>query len=76
MTIEGGVMFFVVFKISEHEYMSLNSYFLMSAIHFSYFTFCRCFTNVFAKHTMKYEILTIDFSYFVRISCFIDAAKK
>ncbi len=46
------------------------------AIDLSHFTFCGFFTSVFAKHTMKYETLPIHFSHFLRISCFINAAKK
>ncbi len=40
---------------------------LRPAIHFSYFAFCGYFTNVFVKHTTKYETLTIHFSYFMQI---------
>ncbi len=39
-------------------------------IHFSYFA------NVFAKYTIKYEILAIHFSYFMQILCFINATKQ
>ncbi len=46
------------------------------AIHFSYFTFRRFFTNVFAKHATKYETLAIHFSYSMQISCFNDAKKN
>ncbi len=46
------------------------------AIHFSYFAFRGYFANIFAKHTVKYKTLTIHFSYFMRILCFINAAKK
>ncbi len=46
------------------------------AEHFLYFAFCGYFANVFAKHTMKYKTLTVHLSYFMRISCFINAVKK
>ncbi len=42
----------------------------MPAIHFLHFT------SIFAKHTTKYETLSIIFSHFMWISCFINAAKK
>ncbi len=46
------------------------------AIHFLYFTFWVYFTSVFVKHTTKYKTLTIQISYSMRNSCFINAAKK
>ncbi len=49
---------------------------LRPAIHFSYFAFQGYFVNVIVKHTTKYETLTIHFSYFMRILCFTNAAKK
>ncbi len=45
-------------------------------IHFLYFAFHRYFVSVFAKHTTKYKTLTIHFSYFTRISCFINTTKN
>ncbi len=42
----------------------------LPAIHFSYFE------DVFTKHTTKYEPFAIHFSYFMQISCFINAANK
>ncbi len=50
----------------------------MSAIDLSYFcfTFCEYFASVFAKHTTKYETLTIHFSYFIQILCFVNTTKK
>ncbi len=43
---------------------------------YTLFAFHRYFTNVFTKHTTKYETLAIHFSHFMLISCFINATKK
>ncbi len=45
-------------------------------IQFSPFAIWAYFASVFAKHTTKYETLTIHFSYFMQIWCFNNAAKK
>ncbi len=37
---------------------------------YTFFVFC------FAEHTTKYETLAVHFTYFMRISCFINATKK
>ncbi len=62
-------------RVSWYVYPRVKSL-LRLAIHFSNFTFCGYFENVFAKHTTKYETLTVHFSYFMRISCSINATKK
>ncbi len=56
-------------------HISGDDVFLTPAIHFLYFAFHRYFANVFTKHATKYEILIIHFLHFMRISCFINAAK-
>ncbi len=63
---------------SEHSKKILLSHrnCVRPTIHFSHFTFRSCLASVFAKHTTKYGTLTIHFLYFMRISCFINTAKK
>ncbi len=48
-----------------------TSFIIRLAKHLSYFAFHRYFASIFAIHTTKFETLTIHFSHFIQILCFI-----
>ncbi len=60
-------------KFLEKNSQNLPKHYLklfFGRLYFSYFT------SVFEKHTTKYKTLTIHFSHFMQISCFVNVMKK